>query len=108
MVNLVKPYGKNIVAVREVENRTKSGLFLSTAAAEDIAPRKAVVRAVGPDVEHIKVGDEIIFKPYAIFEIKLGKDEFFVIDAEDVLCGIELDENNVTPTGDKDGKARDN
>jgi co-chaperonin GroES (HSP10) len=93
---MVKPYGNNIVAVQEVANTTKSGILLTSVTAEQVAPRKATVRAVGPDVKHFKPGDEIVYKPYATFEIALGdgddKDEFFVIDADDVLCAVVEDE----------------
>lgn len=87
---MIRPIGNNIVAKIEVSQTTKTGIFLSNAAAEQIAPKKARVLAVGETVKSIKPNDEIVFKPYATFEIKLSKDdECILLDEADVLGVVE-------------------
>jgi chaperonin GroES len=64
------------------ETQTASGFLLSDQSAE--APKVAEVVAVGPDISY-KVGDNVIYKPYAMTEIKLNGVEHYLIENVDVI-----------------------
>lgn len=67
----------------EAETKTKSGIILSENVAEK--PKTAVVINVGKDVKQFSRDDRIIYKPYAMTDIKLNNDDFILIAEEDVL-----------------------
>jgi chaperonin GroES len=67
----------------EAETITKSGFFISEAAAEK--PKTAQVLNVGEGVKSFKNPDRIIYKPYSTTEIKLNGEDYFLISEEDVL-----------------------
>ena len=88
----LKPLGDRIVIKQfEAEEKTKSGIILTTSAQEK--PSQAKVIAVGPgtkDVQmEVKVGDIVVYSKYAGSEIKLDDEEFIVIKQSDVLAIIE-------------------
>lgn len=84
----ITPLADRVVAVREAaEIKTASGLYLPENAKEK--PTFAVVKAVGPEVTTLKVGDKIIFKEYAITELRIGGTEYLVVKQEDVLATLK-------------------
>ena len=88
----LKPLGDRIVIKQfEAEEKTKSGIILTTSAQEK--PSQAKVIAVGPgtkDVQmEVKVGDIVVYSKYAGSEIKLDDEEYIVIKQSDVLAIIE-------------------
>jgi chaperonin GroES len=85
------PYPGKIIAQNEdIATTTKSGLLIPETAQE--RPLIAVVLAVGQDTVKAKVGDRIIYKPYATTPIKEGGKEYLIIQEEDILTGIKLKE----------------
>lgn len=66
----------------KANTKTNSGFLLSEKSAE--APKLAEVLAVGPDVTY-KVGDLVIYKPYAMTEVNLNDEEHYLIEAQDIL-----------------------
>lgn len=70
------------------ETQTASGFLLSERSAE--APKLAEVVAIGPDVTY-KVGDNVIYKPYAMTEIKLEGVEHYLIENVDVIGRLKND-----------------
>lgn len=84
----ISPLADRVVAVREAaETKTASGLYLPENAKEK--PAFAVVKAVGPEVTTIKVGDKIVFKEYATTELKVDGTEYLVVKQEDVLATLK-------------------
>lgn len=74
----------------EAEKVTKSGFLLSDDAAE--RPKTAEVINVGSNISEYKKHDTVVYKPYAISEIKLNGDNFFLISEDDVLgTVVEVD-----------------
>ena len=51
------------------------------------------MQAVGPGTEKVKMevkpGDKILFDKYAGTSVKVGADEFLIIDAKDILAVLE-------------------
>lgn len=83
----IKPLADRVVAVREeVKNQTASGIYLPDAAKEK--PVLAEVKAIGPEVKGIKVGDKIIYKEYSTTELKVDGTEYLIVKEEDVLATV--------------------
>lgn len=83
----IKPLADRVVAVRvEAAEKTASGLYLPDNAKEK--PVVAEVKAVGPDVKSVKVGDKIVYKEYSTTELKLDGTEYLIVKEEDILATV--------------------
>ena len=83
----IKPLADRVVAVRaEVATKTASGLYLPDNAKEK--PVMAEIKAVGPDVKSLKVGDRIVYKEYSTTELKIDGTEYLIVKEEDVLATV--------------------
>jgi len=93
----LKPLGDHIVVKPlEEEEVKKGGIIIPDTAKEK--PSKGEVIAVGPgkvldngkrkEME-VKVGDKIIYSKYGGNEIKIGDEEYLIMNEEDVLAVIE-------------------
>jgi chaperonin GroES len=83
----IKPLADRVVAVRvEAAEKTASGLYLPDNAKEK--PVVAEVKAVGPDVKSVKVGDKIVYKEYSTTELKLDGVEYLIVKEEDILATV--------------------
>jgi chaperonin GroES len=87
MTSPIKPLADRVVAVREVAaTQTASGIYLPDNAKEK--PVLAVVKAVGPDVQGIKVDDKIVYKEYSTTELKIDGTEYLIVKEDDVLATV--------------------
>ena len=83
----IKPLGDLVVAIREeAQQMTASGLYLPDNAKEK--PIFAKVAAVGPEVKAVKVGDNILYKDYAITEVKVDNTDYLIVREEDILATL--------------------
>lgn len=83
----IKPLADRVVAVREaVKTQTASGIYLPDTSKEK--PVVAEVKAVGPDVKEVKVGDKIVYKEYSTTELKIDGTEYLIVKEEDVLATV--------------------
>ena len=81
----IKPLADRVVAVREeAKKQTASGIYLPDNAKEK--PVLADVKAVGPDVKGIKIGDKIIYKEYSTTELTISGVEYLIVNEDDVLA----------------------
>ncbi len=75
----------------EAEEKTKSGIILSSGAQEK--PSEAEVVAVGPGTEEVKmelqVGDKVFYQKYAGTEVKFEGEEYIIIKQSEVLAVIK-------------------
>ena len=92
----LKPLADKVVVKRmEAEEKTKSGLYLSSGAQEK--PEMYEVVAVGPggvvDGNEIKmevaVGDKIILGKYSGTTVKVDGEEYTIVRQNDILAVIE-------------------
>jgi chaperonin GroES len=88
----IKPLGARVVIQPvEEENRTDSGLYIPDTAKEK--PQTGLVVAVGEDTEDVKitvkVGDKVLFPKYTGTEIKLGGEDYNIMDVEKVLAVLD-------------------
>ncbi len=86
------PLGDRVVLKQvEAEEKTKSGIILTSAAQEK--PQEAEVIAVGPGTEEVKMevkaGDKVIYSKYAGTEVKLDGEEYSVVKQGDILAIVE-------------------
>lgn len=88
MTTPISPLADYIVTKAEKpESKTASGLYLPESAKEK--PKTAVVLAVGPRVQEIKVGDRVLYKSYSTTDVKVGTDEYILVKEEDVLAKVK-------------------
>lgn len=81
----LKPLADRIVAIREEsQSKTASGIYLPDTAKEK--PVSATVKAIGPEVKGIKVGDRVVYKEYSVTEFKVDAVEYLIVKEEDVLA----------------------
>lgn len=88
----IKPLGARVVIQPvEEENRTGSGLYIPDTAKEK--PQTGIVVAVGEDTEDVKitvkVGDKVLFPKYTGTEIKIGGEDYNIMDFEKVLAVLD-------------------
>ena len=92
----IKPLLDRVVLqVEEAEEKTKSGIILSSAAQEK--PQSARVVAVGPggvvdgnEVKmYVNVGDKVIASKYAGTEVKIDGEEYTIVRQSDILATVE-------------------
>ena len=92
----IKPLLDRVVLkVEEAEEKTKSGIIVSSAAQEK--PQFASVVAVGPggvvDGNEVKmylnVGDKVIASKYAGTQVKIDGEEFTIVRQSDILATVE-------------------
>lgn len=77
------PAGKQVFAREQAKETNKGSFMLTENAAEK--PLAADVLAVGRDIDWIKQGDVIVYKPYASTEFKLDSTDYILIHEEDIL-----------------------
>lgn len=87
MSSIIKPLADRVVAVREeAQAKTASGIYLPDTAKEK--PVIASVKAIGPDVKSLKIGDKIIYREYSTTDLKINGTEYLIIKEEDVLATL--------------------
>ena len=88
----IKPLGSRVVIKKiEAEEKTASGILLTSSAKEK--PQVAEVVAVGPGTEVVKmevsVGQKVIYSKYAGTEVTLEDEEFIIVKQNDILAVVE-------------------
>ena len=85
---MIKPLHDNVILKKEeVENKTSSGIILTTETKKE--PGVAKVVALGPDCKaDIKENDKVVYKEYSGTNIKVNDVEYIVIEEKDILACI--------------------
>ena len=83
---MIKPLHDNVILKKEeVENKTSSGIILTTETKK--IPSVATVVAVGPECKaEIKENDKVVYKEYSGTTMKIDDEEFIVIKDEDIIA----------------------
>lgn len=93
---ILKPLGDKVVLrQKKAEEKTKSGIILSTSAQEK--PQEAIVEAVGPGgmidgkqvTMQVKKGDQVIYSKYSGTSVKFGDEEYVVVSQNDIIALVE-------------------
>lgn len=88
----IKPLGERVVIQPlDEESRTEGGLYIPDTAKEK--PQTGVVVAIGEGSEEtpitVKVGEKVLFPKYTGTEIKIGNEEYIIMDFEKVLAVLK-------------------
>lgn len=78
---------KILVKVKEVENKTASGLIIPDSAKEK--PHQGVILSVGKEVEDLKKDDIILFNKYSGVEIEIEGEKYLVLKDTDILVVLD-------------------
>ena len=88
----IKPIGERVLlkAIKK-EEKTKSGILLSSKSSNTDTKNEAEVVALGKGekLEGIKVGDKVIFNKFSGNEIEDGDIKYLIVNADDILAVIE-------------------
>ena len=94
-MKIIPLFDKVVVEGLKAEEKTKSGLYLTSVAQEK--PAQCVVVAVGPggnvdgkEVKmQVKVGDKVLLAKYSGTEVKVDDKEYTIIRQSDILAIVE-------------------
>jgi len=80
------PLGDRVlVKVQEPETQTASGIIIPDNASKE-APTQAEVIAIGSDVEHVSIGDTVVYAKYArTAPVELDNIEYLVMEISEIL-----------------------
>lgn len=93
----IRPIGDKVIVARvEAEETTAGGIVLPDSAQEK--PKRGVIKAVG-DGKLLDTGkrsqlqvsrnDEVLFSSYAGTEVKVGGNEYLIMDEGDILAIVQ-------------------
>ena len=88
----IKPIGERVLLKPiNKEEKTKSGILLSSKSSNTDTKNEAEVVALGKGekLEGIKVGDKVIFNKFSGNEIEDGDIKYLIVNADDILAVIE-------------------
>ena len=88
----IKPIGERVLLKPiKKEEKTKSGILLSSKSSNTDTQNQAEVIALGKGekVDGIKVGDKVIFNKFSGNEIEDGDIKYLIVNADDILAVIE-------------------
>ena len=88
----IKPIGERVLLKPiKKEEKTKSGILLSSKSTNTDTQNQAEVIALGKGekLEGIKVGDKVIFNKFSATEIEDGDIKYLIVNADDILAVIE-------------------
>lgn len=80
-----------LVKPLEEEHKTASGIVIPDSAKEK--PQMGEIMAVGPGTEKekmvVKKGQRVLYKKWAGNEVKVGQEEWMLIEQKDIMAVIE-------------------
>lgn len=87
MAHITPLFARVVVKPKTKEEVTASGIVLPDTASKE-KPMEGQVVSAGPDCKAVKVGDTVVFKKYSPTEITIDKEEYYILDEEDILGKI--------------------
>ena len=81
-----QPLGDRVlVKIKEPETTTASGIIIPDNASKE-KPNQAEVIAIGPDVEHVSVGDSVMFAKFArSSDVTIDGVDYLVMEVSGIL-----------------------
>lgn len=77
----------------EVEEKTKSGLLLTSEHAKEHKPTIALVVEVGAQVDNKpQVGSHVFYSAYGVTSINAGDKTYLLAQSEDIIASIWIDD----------------
>lgn len=82
---VIRPLSNYVLGLQQkTSNKTASGLILPETAQKRTSITE--VLGIGPDVENVKIGDQILFKEYTQHEISFEGEDYVLVEEADVLA----------------------
>ena len=72
------------VETQEGERRSGGGILIPATAQIGKRLSWAEVKAAGPNVRHIEVGDQVLFNPEDLYEVEVSGDTYIILRERDV------------------------
>jgi len=88
-MNDITPLNHRILTTPVEEIKMSGDIFLPDSAVEK--PKESLVVEVGPDVEHVKVGDRVLASQYGGLEISYGGTAYRIYEEVDILAVVTDD-----------------
>lgn len=81
-----QPLGERVlVKVKEAQTTTASGIIIPDNASKE-KPNEAEVIAIGPDVKHVEVGNNVMFSKFArSAELTIDGADYLVMEVSEIL-----------------------
>lgn len=93
----IRPLGDKVIIKRtEAEDVTAGGIVLPDSAKEK--PKRGLIKAIGDgklldsgerSQLQVKKNDEVLFTSYAGTEVKVGNEEYIIMDESDILAVLD-------------------
>ncbi len=93
----IRPLGEKVIIKRvEAEEVTAGGIVLPDSAKEK--PKRGLIKAIGDgklldsgerSQLQVKKNDEVLFTSYAGTEVKVGSEEYIIMDESDILAVLD-------------------
>ena len=93
----IRPLGDKVIIKRvEAEDVTAGGIVLPDSAKEK--PKRGLIKAIGDgklldsgerSQLQVKKNDEVLFTSYAGMEVKVGGEEYVIMDESDILAVLD-------------------
>ena len=93
----IRPLGDKVIIKRvEAEDVTAGGIVLPDSAKEK--PKRGLIKAIGDgklldsgerSQLQVKKNDEVLFTSYAGTEVKVGSEEYIIMDESDILAVLD-------------------
>ncbi len=93
----IRPLGEKVIIKRvEAEDVTAGGIVLPDSAKEK--PKRGLIKAIGDgklldsgerSQLQVKKNDEVLFTSYAGTEVKVGGEEYIIMDESDILAVLD-------------------
>ena len=93
----IRPLGDKVIIKRvEAEEVTAGGIVLPDSAKEK--PKRGLIKAIGDgklldsgerSQLQVKKNDEVLFTSYAGTEVKVGSEEYIIMDESDILAVLD-------------------
>lgn len=72
------------IELAEGERRSTGGILIPATAQLGKRLQWAEVRAAGPNVRNVEVGDQVLFNPEDLYEVELAADTFIILRERDI------------------------
>ena len=81
-----KPLAQRVlVKEEEAVTQTASGIYIPDNASKE-KPTHATVVAIGPDVEHVEIGDKVVYGKYAkSAAVTVENEDYLVMEVAEIL-----------------------
>ena len=84
----IEPLGEMVlIELEQAAEKTASGFMLPEAARKEM--NVGTVVAAGPESEHVKAGDKVVYKKYAGTELTWEDTEYLLVKSEDLQAKVE-------------------